>query len=100
MVPSTKVPVAVSCVEAPAATEAFAGVTAIEICVGEATVRFAVPLIPFHFASMVDCPNPCAVTTDDLLPPGIVAVFPEVAVHEASVVTSWVEPSLKVAIAE
>jgi len=61
-----KVPVAVSCVVEPAATEAVPGVIAIEIWVGEATKRLAVPLIPSHLAVIVECPTPCAVAASDV----------------------------------
>jgi hypothetical protein len=93
------VPVAVSCVEAPTATVAVAGVTAIEIRVGKATVRLAVALTPVHLAVMVDCPTPCPVTAGDF-GPATVATVENSDVHVVKALRSWVEPSLKVPMAE
>ncbi len=85
--------------EAPTPTEAVAGATAIEICFGEATKRLAVPLIALHLAVIVDCPTPCPVKTGNLLL-AMLATFGEPVVQMAKEETSWVEPSLKVAMAE
>ncbi len=90
---------AVSWAEVPAAIWTVAGATAIEICVGEATKRLAVLLIPLHFAVMVDCPTPCPVAAANFAP-AKVATFSELDVQLANVLMSWVEPSLKVPTAE
>lgn len=102
MVPSTYVPVALSCVVAPDATDAVAGVIASEICAGETTSREAVPPIPASFAVMVAAPTPCPVATPDdtVAITAVLLVVAEVADQLVSVLTSCVEPSLKVPAAE
>ena len=62
MVPSEKVPVAVSCRELRWATEGFVGVTAIEVRTAEVTVTVVAPDTPPRVAAIVALPTPIPVT--------------------------------------
>ena len=88
-------PVTLSWVVAPAATDTVAGVTASDTCAGETISREAVPLIWPNFAVIVAWPTPWPVATPDKTV--AISVADD---HAANVLMSRVEPSLKVPIAE
>lgn len=86
------VPVAVNCCVEPAATEAVAGVTEIEVKVGGVTVRVVEPLIVPDLAVMVALPDATAVARPVLLLIVAADVFEELQVTED--VRFWVVPLL------
>jgi hypothetical protein len=96
--PSTKVPLAVNCVDVWLAIWTVVGAVLIEICCGEATKRVAVPLTDPSFAVIVDRPTPCPVATPDSK--GMVATFVGLDDQVDTLETSWIELSLKLPIAE
>jgi len=95
-VPSVNVPVAANCDEVCPAICNFVGAMASVNCEGSATVRFAVRLVEPIFEVICVCPRPWPVATPD----GTVATLVNCDVHVAADVTSCVDPSLKVPVAE
>ena len=77
-------------------TAGFTGVTSMLWMVAAVTVRVASAVCPPKLAVMTEFPDASAVASPEVLIVAIVVV-PEVQVVE--LVTSWVEPSLKVAVA-
>jgi hypothetical protein len=92
---SLNVPVAVSWIVAPTATDGFAGVMAIETSVALVTVSVVEAVFPWKLAVISVVPaatpvaSPCVPAELE-----IVAVAPTLEVQDATVVMSWVEPSL------
>jgi len=84
--------VAVNCLVFPAAVDAVAGVTAIDVKTAEVTVRVAVPLIVPELAVIVAVPATTPLASPVWRPIVAVAVLDEVQL--AVVVKSCVEPSL------
>jgi hypothetical protein len=97
VVPSLYVAVATNCWVPVIATEAVAGVTAIDVNVAAVTVSVAVAVWPPKVAVMTDVPLATPVATPDVLltvaTPGVPEVQPEYAV------TSRDDPSAYVAVA-
>jgi len=100
VVPSEKVPVAVSCRELRWATEGFVGVTAIEVRTAEVTVTVVAPDTPPRVALIVALPTPIPVTRPWL--PGASLTVASVGAEETqvtNVVRFWVVPSEKSPVA-
>ena len=76
---------------------AVAGVTVIELNVAGVTVKVAEPDMPPKLAVMTDAPLATPVARPDVLLTEATLVVPEVQMEDA--VTSWVDPSLYVAVA-
>ena len=100
MVPSEKVPVAVSCAVVPFAIEGFAGVTAIEVRTAEVTVTVLAPDTPPRVAVIVALPTPIPVTRPWL--PGASLTVASDGAEETQVTNAvrfWVVPSEKSPVA-
>ena len=100
MVPSEKVPVAVSCSELPWAMEGFVGVTTIEVSTADVTVTVVVPDTPAKVALTVALPTALPDTTPWL---GAVLLTAATDGAEETQVTNavrfWVVPSEKSPVA-
>jgi hypothetical protein len=93
---SLNVPVAVNCCVFPAATDGFAGVTAIDDSVAAVTVNVVEPTTAPLVALIVEVPTFTAVAKPVAL---IVALAGVPDAHTTLFVTSWVELSLNVPVA-
>ena len=100
MVPSEKVPVALSCTELRWAMEGFVGVTTIEVSTAEVTVTVVVPDTPAKVALIVALPAALPVTRPWL---GAVLLTATTDGAEETQVTNavrfWVVPSEKSPVA-
>jgi hypothetical protein len=96
VVPLVKVPVAVNCCAFPAATDAVAGVTAIDFSTAAVTVNEAVPLIVPDAAVMVTLPGITLVDSPVVL---TVAIDVDEEVQVAVALKFCVVPLVKVPVA-
>ena len=95
--PSVKEAVAENCICAPADSVAFVGATTSETAVAGLTVSDADPVIAPTFAEIVAVPTPAPLASPAEFTGPICRLED---VQPADCVTSWIEPSLYIAVAE